>query len=223
AVIRRAAQIHDLGNVSIPNQIWIKRGPLNPAEWSRVRLHPYHSQRIMSLSRPLQPSGDAAGVHHERLDGSGYHRGLPAAALSFAPRILVAAEIFQSMTEARAWRPARSRADASAELRRQATAGTLDRRAVDSVLTAAGERPDTRRAARMWPAGLTDREVEVLRLLARGHTNKEIAQRLHIAQATVHTHVINVYGKAAVSTRGGATLFALEHDLIQVSPTEKID
>jgi HD-GYP domain-containing protein (c-di-GMP phosphodiesterase class II)/DNA-binding CsgD family transcriptional regulator len=217
--LRRAAQVHDLGNVSIPNQVWIKRGKLNPAEWSRVRLHAYHSQRIMSVCEPLRACGDVAGLHHEHVDGSGYHRGLPAAALSFVSRILVVAEAYQSMTEDRAWRPGMTPAEAAAELRREVAAGTFDRRAVDAVLAAAGHPSATGRAARSWPAGLTDREVDVLRLLARGETNKQIARRLHISEATVHTHVINLYGKMAVNTRAGATLFALEHDLIQVSPS----
>jgi DNA-binding CsgD family transcriptional regulator len=217
--LRRAAQVHDLGNLSIPNQVWIKRGPLNPPEWSRVRLHAYHSQRIISVCQPLRASGDIAGLHHEHVDGSGYHRGLPAAALPFVSRLLAAAEAYQSMIEERAWRPALTGAEAAAELRRGVASSTLDRRAVDAVLAAAGQRSATGRAARSWPAGLTDREVDVLRLLARGETNKQIARRLHISEATVHTHVINLYGKVAVNTRAGATLFALEHDLIQVSPS----
>jgi DNA-binding NarL/FixJ family response regulator len=127
------------------------------------------------------------------------------------------------MTEDRAWRPGLTRADAATELRRAATAGIFDGRAVDAVLAAAGHPSRTHRAARSWPAGLTDREVDVLRLLARGETNRQIAHRLYVSEATVHTHVINLYGKMAVNTRAGATLFALEHDLIQVSPREKID
>ncbi|MFN2569869.1 MAG: HD domain-containing phosphohydrolase [Candidatus Dormibacteria bacterium] len=219
--LRRAAQVHDLGNVSIPNQVWIKRGKLNPAEWARVHLHAYHSQRIMSVCQPLQACGDAAGLHHERLKGSGYHRGLPAADLPLVPRLLAAAEAYQSMTEDRAWRPGLTRAGAAAELRREVAAGMLDRRAVDAVLAAAGDPSVTGRGARSWPAGLTDREVEVLRLLARGERNRQIAGHLHISEATVHTHVINLYGKMAVKTRAGATLFALENDLIQVSPGGK--
>jgi DNA-binding CsgD family transcriptional regulator len=219
--LRRAAQVHDLGNLSLPNQVWIKRGPLNPPEWSRVRLHAYHSQRIISVCEPLRASGDIAGLHHERVDGSGYHRGLPAAALPLVSRLLAAAEAYQSMTEHRAWRPAMTGPEAAAELRRGVAAGAFDRRAVDAVLAAAGQRSATGRAARSWPAGLTDREVDVLRLLARGETNKQIASRLHISEATVHTHVINLYGKAAVNTRAGATLFALEHDLIQAHQAER--
>jgi DNA-binding CsgD family transcriptional regulator len=215
--LRRAAQVHDLGNVSIPDLVWAKRGPLNPSERARVELHAYHSQRILTVSPALRACGEVAGLHHERIDGSGYHRGLPAAALPLGARLLIAAEVYQSMREERAWRPALGPASAAGELRREVTAGGLDRRAVEAVLAAAGQRTKPGRAARGWPAGLTDREVEVLRLLARAHSNKQIARALHISEATVHTHVINVYGKSGVNTRAGATLFALEHDLIQVA------
>ncbi|MGH7877310.1 MAG: HD domain-containing phosphohydrolase [Candidatus Dormibacteraceae bacterium] len=216
--LRRAAQVHDLGNVSVPDRIWSKPGSLNRAEWDRVHLHTYHTQRILTVSPALRASGELAGLHHERIDGLGYHRGLPAPALPLGGRLLAAAEVFQSMVETRSWRPALDRAAAAVELRRDAQAGKLDPRAANAVLTASGQRSKQGRSERAWPAGLTDREVDVLRLLARGAANKEIAQQLHVSQATVHTHVINIYGKSSVKTRAGATLFALEHDLIQVSP-----
>jgi HD-GYP domain-containing protein (c-di-GMP phosphodiesterase class II) len=214
--LRRAAQVHDLGNVSVPNRVWLKRGPLNPADWARVRLHAYHTQRIMSVTEALRPSGDVAGLHHERVDGSGYHRGLPASALPLVSRLLMVAEVYLSMTEERSWRPALRAAEAAAEIRGEVSSGRLDRRAVDAVLAAAGQPSASGRAARSWPAGLTDREVEVLRLLAKGHPNKHVARSLHVSEATVKTHIINLYGKIGVNTRAGATLFALEHDLIQV-------
>ncbi|MDQ6877950.1 MAG: LuxR C-terminal-related transcriptional regulator [Candidatus Dormibacteraeota bacterium] len=214
--LRRAAQVHDLGNVSIPDLVWTKRGALNPSERARVELHAYHTQRILTVSPALRASGEIAGLHHERIDGSGYHRGLPAAALPLGARVLVAAEVYQSITEDRSWRPGFEPAAAAGELRREVSDGKLDRRAVDAVLGAAGHRSKPSRAARGWPAGLTDREVDVLRLLARGHSNKQIAASLHVSEATVHTHLINVYGKIGVSTRAGATLFALEHDLVQI-------
>jgi HD-GYP domain-containing protein (c-di-GMP phosphodiesterase class II) len=215
--LRRAAQVHDLGNASVPDLVWNKRGPLNPSEWARVHLHTYHTQRILTVSPALRPSGDIAGLHHERIDGSGYHRGLPAAALPMGARLLGAAEVYQSIREQRAWRPGLEPGAAAGELRREVAAGKLDRRAADAVLVAAGHRSKTSRADRGWPAGLTDREVDVLRLLARGNSNKWIAGALHISEATVHTHLINVYGKIGVRTRAGATLFALEHDLVQIS------
>ena len=220
--LRRAAHVHDLGNVSVPDGVWLKRGPLSAPEWERVRLHAYHTERIMSVAAALRPCGVIAGLHHERIDGSGYHRGVSSSALSTPARLLAAAEAFQSMTEARSWRPARAPSDAATELRREATAGKFDRRAVDAVLSAAGQPSVTGRAARAWPAGLTDREVEVLRLIARGLSNKEIARHLSVSESTVHTHVINVYGKTGARTRAGATLFALQHELIEV-PSLKID
>jgi HD-GYP domain-containing protein (c-di-GMP phosphodiesterase class II)/DNA-binding CsgD family transcriptional regulator len=217
ATLRRAAQVHDLGNVSVPNRVWTKNGGLNRAEWERVRLHAYHSQRVLSFAGPLQACAELAGLHHERLDGSGYHRGLPPAAIPLAARALAAAEVYQAMAEERAWRPALSRTEAARQLRDEVDAGRLDRRAVEAVLEGAGQpRTTTRRAGGGGPAGLTAREVEVLRLLARGRSNKEIARQLVVSGSTVHTHVVNVYGKIGVNSRAGATLFALEHDLIQL-------
>ncbi|MBJ7598385.1 HD domain-containing phosphohydrolase [Candidatus Nephthysia bennettiae] len=221
ATLRRAAQVHDLGNVSVPNRVWLKRGPLNPADWARVRLHAYHTQRIMSVTEALRACGDVAGLHHERVDGSGYHRGLPASALPLVSRLLMVGEVYLSMTEERSWRPGLSPSEAAAEVRGELSTGRLDRRAAEAVLAAAGQPSASGRAARSWPAGLTDREVEVLRLLARGHPNKHVARSLHVSGATVKTHIINLYGKIGVNTRSGATLFALEHDLIQVPAHRK--
>jgi DNA-binding CsgD family transcriptional regulator len=213
ATVRRAGQVHDLGMVSVPNRIWITRRPLNPSEWERVRLHTYHSQRILSLAAPLRSIASVAGLHHERLDGSGYHRGLAASAVPLPARILAVAEMYQSMKEPRAWRPALAPDEAMRQLRDEVAAHRLDPRAVDAVLLAAGQPRSTRRSSRTWPAGLTDREVDVLRAITRGLANKEIARELHVAPTTVHTHVINLYGKIGVNTRAGATLYAFEHDL----------
>lgn len=213
ATVRRAGQVHDLGMVSVPNRIWITRRQLNPSEWERVRLHPYHSQRILSLAAPLRSIASVAGLHHERLDGSGYHRGLAASAVPLPARLLAVAEVYQSMKEPRAWRAALTPKEATRQLRDEVGAHRLDARAVDAVLLAAGQPRPTRGSSRAWPAGLTDREVEVLRAITRGLANKEIARELHVTPATVHTHVINVYGKIGVNTRAGATLYAFEHDL----------
>src|ERR1700680_721098 len=216
AVVRRASQVHDLGMVSVPNRVRLKDGPLNPAEWERVRLHPYHTQRILSLAAPLRASASVAGAHHERLDGSGYHRGLPASALPLSARILAVAEMYASMSEDRAWRPALVPKEATRQLRNEVGARRLDARAVDAVLLAAGQPRPAGRSNNAWPNGLTDREVDVLRAITRGLANKQIARELHVSQATVHTHVINVYGKIGMNTRAGATLFAFEQDLIDV-------
>jgi DNA-binding CsgD family transcriptional regulator len=219
ATLRRAALVHDLGMLSVPNRVWIKRGPLSPAEWERVRLHAYHTQRILSLAAPLRDPAALAGLHHERLDGSGYHRGLHANVLPLSARILAVAEAYQSMSEERAWRPALTPAEATRQLQDEVAARRLDARALEAVLAAAGQPRSTRRASKAWPAGLTDREVEVLRAITRGLSNKEVGRELHVSQATVHTHVINIYSKISVNTRAGATLFAFEHDLIDSQPS----
>jgi HD-GYP domain-containing protein (c-di-GMP phosphodiesterase class II) len=213
-LLRLGGHVHDLGSVSLPQRVWMKGGRLNRPELEAVRLHPYQTERILSCCRSLDPLGAVAGFHHERLDGSGYHRGATAAAQSQAARVLAAAEVYQSLLEERSWRPASSASDSSDQLAEQATAGTLDRLAVRAVLEVAGQRPGPRRVG--WPAGLTDREVEVLRLLATGRSNRVIARTLSISEATVRTHAENIYGKTGVHSRAGIGLFAIEHDLVGV-------
>jgi DNA-binding NarL/FixJ family response regulator len=151
-----------------------------------------------------------AGMHDERIDGSGYHRGAPAAAQPRGARILAAADVYHALTEERPYRRAMSPEAAARVLEAQPG---LDREAVAAVLKAAGQRSERKRPA--WPAGLTGREVEVLRLLARGRSMREISERLFISVSTVHTHVAHIYEKASVTTRAGAPLFAMEHGLLE--------
>jgi DNA-binding NarL/FixJ family response regulator len=100
---------------------------------------------------------------------------------------------------------------AAAELTAGVRRGRLDAEAVEAVLAAAGHRVPRRREG---PEGLTRREVEVLRLLARGLSNKQIAQRLVISPKTVGNHVEHIYAKIGVSTRAHASLFAMRHGLL---------
>ena len=90
----------------MPNTIWDKPGPLTDAEWERVRLHPYYAERMLARPEALARLGAIAACHHERLDGSGYHRSLPGSALSPSARILAAADAYHAMTEARPHRDA---------------------------------------------------------------------------------------------------------------------
>jgi HD-GYP domain-containing protein (c-di-GMP phosphodiesterase class II) len=212
AILRRAGLVHDLGRVSVPNGIWDKSSRLTEGEWERVRMHPYYSERILGRLQTLRPMATLAGLHHERLDGSGYHRGSARADIPAGARVLAAADAYQAMTQPRAHRPALEPARAARELETMASSGRLDRDAVRSVLAAAGH---TVRAARTaWPAGLTDREVEVLRVICRGGTKKQVASLLSISPSTVDHHVRHIYGKAGVQSRAGATLFAIGHDLL---------
>ena len=209
--LKRAGLVHDLGRLGVPNSIWDNPGPLSESEWERVRLHPYYTSRMLARSEPLAELGTWAASHHERIDGSGYHRGVAAAALSRPERILAAADSFQAMSESRAHRPALDSESAARELHTMARANLLDGQAVESVLFAAGQRVRRRRE---WPAGLSDREVEVLRCAARGLLNKETARTLSISERTVAHHLQHVYDKIGVSTRGAAALFAMENDLL---------
>jgi len=209
--LRRAALVHDLGRLGVSNAVWDKPGELSSAERERVRLHPYLTERMLASSAPLAPLGRLAAQHHERLDGSGYPQGLSADALGPAARLLAAADCYQAMTEPRPHRAALGPDDAERELRTEVRAGRLDGEAVSAVLAAAGHRVRRRRE---FPAGLTPREVEVLGLVARGLTNRQIAERLVISRKTASNHVEHIYAKIGIRSRAAAGLFAAQHGLL---------
>jgi HD-GYP domain-containing protein (c-di-GMP phosphodiesterase class II) len=209
--VRRAGIVHDFGRLGVSNAIWDKRGPLGAGEWERVRMHPYLTERMLHASEALAPLGAIAVQHRERLDGSGYPRGLSGGAISRPARILGAADAYQAMREPRPHRPALPAEDAASELRAGVKAGRYDAEAVDAVLAAAGHRVPRRREG---PAGLTPREVEVLKLLALGLSNKEIAERLVISPKTAGSHVEHIYAKIDASSRAVASLFAVQHGLL---------
>jgi HD-GYP domain-containing protein (c-di-GMP phosphodiesterase class II) len=209
--LRRAGLVHDFGRLGVSNAIWDKRGPLGAGEWERIRMFPYLTERMLQFSDALAPLGQIAVQHRERLDGSGYPRGIAGAAISRPARILAAADAYQAMREPRPYRPPLSREDAAQQLRAEVKAGRLDAETVDAVLAAAGHRVPRRREG---PAGLTEREVEVLKLLAHGLSNKEIAARLVISPKTVGSHIEHIYAKIDASSRATASLFAVQHGLL---------
>jgi HD-GYP domain-containing protein (c-di-GMP phosphodiesterase class II)/DNA-binding CsgD family transcriptional regulator len=211
----RAGLVHDLGRLGVSNALWDRPGPLTTAERERVRLHPYLTERILGRVPGLARIGRIAGAHHERMDGSGYPRADTGAELTVQQRLLAAADVYCALGEPRPHRPAAPAADAARILREEARLGRLDPEAVDAVLTAAGH-PVGRR--RPWPAGLTAREVEVLRLVAQGMSSREVADRLVLSTKTVRNHVERVYAKIGVTNRTGATLYALEHGLVGHPP-----
>jgi len=210
--VHRAALLHDLGRTGISNVIWEKKGPLSMDEWERVRLHSYYTERVLSCCECLRPLGTLAAGHHERLDGSGYHRGSRASDQDRSTRLLAAADACQAMLQSRPHRAALTLDDAARELRAEVSAGRLDAAVVEAVLAAAGV--PARKAHSTWPKGLTDREVQVLRLMAQGHSNREMADALGITSKTVGHHVQHIYDKVGLSTRAAAAIFAVEHDLL---------
>jgi len=209
--LRRAGLVHEFGRLGVSNSIWDKPGPLGAGEWERVRLHPYYAERMLQQSDALAPLARIVVQQRERLDGSGYPRGLPGSAISRLARILSAADAYQAMREERPHRPAFTPADAAGELRTAVRAGHLDGDAVDAVLTAAGHRVTRRQEG---PAGLTAREVEVLKLLALGLSNKEIAARLVISPKTAGNHIEHIYSKIGANSRAAAGLFAMQQGLL---------
>jgi HD-GYP domain-containing protein (c-di-GMP phosphodiesterase class II) len=211
--LRLAALLHDVGRVSVPNGIWDKPGPLNAAEWERVRLHPYYTERILNRSPLLAPLVEIAANHHERIDGSGYYRGIAGATMSRPARILAAADAYHAMTEERPHRRARAEDEAARLLSAEAQAGRLDREAVECVLAGAGQRGAGHLRGEL-PAALTEREGEVLCLIARGMANKAIAEALVISPRTVQHHLEHIFDKTGIRTRSAAAVFAVVNDLV---------
>jgi HD-GYP domain-containing protein (c-di-GMP phosphodiesterase class II) len=212
----RAGLVMSYGNLGVSNAIWDKPGPLTASEWERVRLAPHLTERMLHQSESLAALGRVAVQYRERLDGSGYPRGLTASAISRAGRILAAADAYQAMREPRPYRDALTADDAAREVRTDVRAGRLDPAAADAVLRAAGHRVGRRRDG---PGGLTAREIEVLRLLARGMSNKQIATRLVITPKTAANHVEHIYSKIGASNRATASLYAMQHGLLPDSPS----
>jgi len=215
--VYRAGLLHDLGRVAVPAGLWERPGPLRAEEWEQVRLHPYHTGRILARSPVLAPLGLIACRHHERMDGSGYPAGMGGSELDTAACLLAAADICHALGEARPHRAALDPAAAS----RVMSGLPLDRDAVRAVLDAAGAPPP---ALPALPAGLTERELEILRWLAAGRTKRQIAAELVISPSTVHTHTVHIYAKCGVSTRAGLAMFAMRHGLAaRTGPAAKID
>ena len=208
-----AALLHDVGRSGVSNAVWEKPAPLTTVEWEQVRMHAYYSERILASSPSLQPICAIAGMHHERLDGSGYHRGSAASAIPMAARVIAVADAFAAMTRPRPHRGPLAAEQAARELAADAEAGRFDHDATDAVLAEAGQQVGVRR--RSWPAGLSDRETEVLALIAEGLSNPEVAGRLFISRRTAEHHVQHIYAKIGVSTRAAAALFAVQHDLVR--------
>jgi HD-GYP domain-containing protein (c-di-GMP phosphodiesterase class II) len=214
-LVRQAGLVHGFGRLGVSNSIWDRPGPLSAGEWERVRMYPYLTERMLRQSAALAPLGEIAVQHRERLDGSGYPRGLSGGAISRQARILAAAQAYQAKREPRPHRPARSADEAAADMQAEVRAGRLDADAVGAVLRAAGHRLPRRREGL---AGLTARELEVLVLLARGMSNRQIGAQLVITPKTAGNHVEHIYAKIGASSRAAAAMFAVQHGLL---PEEK--
>lgn len=209
--LRRSGLLHDVGRVGVENGIWDKPGELSLDQWEKVRLHPYLTDRILSRCETLRVLGKTASRHHERIDGSGYHGQIEGGALSLSDLILGAADVYAALTSDRPHRTAYTPAEAEDIMLTEVAGRHLDEHAVGHVLAAA--KGETSGPIEENPGGLTDREVEVLRLIARERTNRQMANELYISPKTVGRHVENIYTKIGVSTRAGAAIYAMENGL----------
>jgi HD-GYP domain-containing protein (c-di-GMP phosphodiesterase class II) len=207
-----AGLLHDVGRVAVPNGIWDKRGPLDARERDRMRTHTFETERVLARAPIFAEVVSLASMAHERLDGGGYHRGQRTSALSREARLLAAADTYVALTADRPHRLALPSARAAEVLAREAREGRLCADAVDAVLGAAGHVRGRRAAV---PNALAAREVEMVRFIARGLIDKDIAARTGLSASTVKRHLENVFGKVGLRTRAAVSVWALENDLLQ--------
>jgi HD-GYP domain-containing protein (c-di-GMP phosphodiesterase class II) len=210
ARLRWAGAVHDLGRVGVATGTWDKQGPLNAIEWQRVRAHSQHTEAVLR-GAGLGDLADVAAAAHERGRGAGYHKGLPLEGVPFLARIIAAADVMAALGELRPHRPAMDGERAVRVMRGLVEEGALDARAVQAVLEACGTAAKRKRA---WPAGLSDREVEVIKLVAVGRTNKEVGRLPGMSARTAQKHVMHVYEKLGLESRAGLALYAIEHGLL---------
>ena len=208
---RRAGLVQDIGRVAVPSGIWEHTGPLGSDAWMQVRLHAYHGEQILARCEPLRELAPIAGMHHDRLDGSGYHRSATASQIPMTSRVLAVADAYHALTSSRPHRPAYSAERAAQLVGTEASAGRLDHDAVTAVCAAARDAPIARRQGH---AGLTERQIAVLRLMAAGRSNKQISVELVISPRTAERHVQDVYARIGVSSRAAAALYGMHHGLL---------
>jgi HD-GYP domain-containing protein (c-di-GMP phosphodiesterase class II) len=209
----RAALLHGIGRVTVPNTVWEHAGKLDRDEWQRVRQAPYWTARAGAQVPAIAQEATLASFIYERLDGSGYFRKARADAMGMQERVLAAAAAFTAMCSPRPWRPAHGEAAAATLLTAQAGAGRFDRHAVGAVIAAA------RTMAPPAPAPARDtllsaREIEVLRHISLGESSREAARAMKISPASVRTHVDHIFEKLHATSRPAATLKALTRGLI---------
>jgi HD-GYP domain-containing protein (c-di-GMP phosphodiesterase class II) len=212
ALVQRSALAHDLGKVTVP-AVAVDRAargePLSPHYWERYRLHPYYTERILGRVPAFRPLAAIAAAHHEHLDGSGFAKGLTGEQLAPAARILAVADAYALI--------AAFEAEPEAALRavRRRVGSELDPECFDALRQALGSTLAGPKRRVVGPAKmLSEREVEVLRLVAGGQTNREMARALGISEKTVEHHVSHIFDKLGVTSRTSAAVFALQNGLI---------
>ncbi|MGF6597451.1 HD-GYP domain-containing protein (c-di-GMP phosphodiesterase class II)/DNA-binding CsgD family transcriptional regulator [Paraburkholderia sp. GAS448] len=214
ARVYRAGLIHGIGRAAVPNAIWNSPNRLSASAWEKVRLVPYWTSRAGRQTGALEQAAELASCAYERLDGSGYFRGTAGQALTREARVLGASIAWVALRSPRPWRAALTAGDAAQALRKEADERRFDRDVVEALL-ASGPAPQTAPRYRPQAARLSAREIDVLRSISRGASNKEAARELGLSPSTVRTHVESVFRKLECSTRAAATLKASSMGFLQ--------
>ena len=203
----RAGLIHGMGRTSVSNSVWNASGKLSAAAWEKIRLVPYWTHRAGKNIAALEPEAAIASFAYERLDGSGYFRSASAREISFEARVLSTAVAWIALRSPRPWRAPLSFEEAACALTREAHAGRFDVDVVEAM-TSSEHAASIRARNRVKRVTLSEREVDVLRHISQGASNKEVARTLGISMSTVGTHMEKVFRKLDCSTRAAATLKA---------------
>ncbi|WP_267221557.1 HD domain-containing phosphohydrolase [Dyella silvae] len=210
-----AGLIHGIGRTAVPNMIWDTPAKLSESAWERVRLVPYWTSRAGKLLRSLEDEVRLASFAYERLDGSGYFRGLTAPDIPLEGRILAAAVAMAALRGPRPWRDAFTSRQAGELLLAEANNGRFEKSVVRALLPEEQQGLMAKPATFSAPSILTDREREVLRYISLGASNKAVALKLSISASTVRTHVESVFRKLECTTRAAATLKAAQLGLLE--------
>ena len=204
----RAALLHGMGRVAIPNAVWNRAGPLTHADWERVRLSPYWTARVAGQIKSLEIEADIASHAYERLDGSGYYRAARNASTSPAHRVLPVVTTWLALQSPRPWRASMDREAALDHMQRQTALGRFDPKMTEILLGVETGQAPPETEPRSGPYVLTARECEVLQRISQGHSNKEVARILGISPSTVRAHCESVFRKLDCKSRAAATLKA---------------
>ncbi len=209
--LRRAALVHDIGKVTVPISILEKGEQRSSSEWETYRLHPYYTQRVLERVDALRDLALAAASHHEWINGQGYHRQLSGEQIPFHGRILAVANTYAHLAY-----PQGERKDPAVVLRtmRPLVDSQFDKRCYEALAASvvSGQRKSPIRPRKT--NNLTEREIEVLSLLARGKNTPQIARALHISKKTVEHHLTHIYAKIGVSCRTAAVVYAVQQGIV---------
>lgn len=211
--LRRAALVHDLGEVAIPGSIAEKVEHFTESEWERYRLHPYYTERILVRVEALKDLAPEAAAHHEWVNGQGYFRQLSSQQIPLGARVLAVADTYALLSHEQG-----DQTDAGVVLQQmRPLVGTqLDPSCFEALAASlsGAALPRSLRPRGLRPGNLSEREIELLSHLARGLSNRQIAKALVISEKTVEHHLDHIYNKLGVSSRTAAVVFAVQNGIV---------